>query len=76
MEKPDRHKRAELRRHRMVITRCSLEDSGVDPNPTFGAEAISLVTQLTRELWSLSGRSWPDYGRAETPYRFTTLECE
>ncbi|MFZ1700063.1 MAG: hypothetical protein WBO10_09400 [Pyrinomonadaceae bacterium] len=76
MENPDRQKRAELRRQRVVITRCSLEDSDVDPNPTFGPEAISLVTQLTREVWSLSGLPWPEYNRAGTPYRFTTLGPE
>jgi hypothetical protein len=50
--------------------RAPLGDVEPDLSPVHGAEAISLVTQLTRESWSLSGRPWPRYARSETPYRF------
>ena len=70
MSDAERKLRAEERRGRMVITRCDLEDSDIDPNPTFGAEAISLAAVLTRESWSMSGRPLPDYSRAKTPYKF------
>lgn len=50
--------------------RAPLGDVEPDLSPVYGAEAISLVTQLTRESWSLSGRAWPQYVRSETPYRF------
>lgn len=66
----EREQRAAERRGRAVIRRVSLEDDGPDPDAVQGADAISLVTQLTRASWSLSGRPWPEYRRSETPYRF------
>lgn len=66
----ERELRAAERRGRAVIRRVSLEDDTPDPDVVQGADAISLVTQLTRTSWSLSGRPWPEYTRSETPYRF------
>ena len=37
-----------------------------------GGEALSLVDRLTLESWSLSGREFPAYTRAHTPYRLCT----
>jgi len=76
LEKSDRQMRADARRKRMVITRCTLEDSDVDPDPIFGAEAMSLAAVLTRESWSFSGQAFPDYSRSETPYRFIKYPSE
>lgn len=70
----DRQKRAELRRQRITITRCSLEDSDINPNPTFGAEGIRRCAVLSEEAWARSGRPFPNYKRNEIPLRFTTLE--
>jgi len=67
----DRKQRAEERRLRMVITRCKLEDSDIDPNPTFGAEAISLAAMLSRQAWAFSRRPFPTYARDNIPVRFT-----
>ena len=66
----DRRRRAEARRHRAVLRRVALNEPELRAEEVRGAEAISLVTQLTIEGWSLSGRPWPDYDRANTPYRF------
>jgi len=71
MEKTDREKRAEKRRERMVITRCRLEDSDIDPDPVYGAEAIELTAILSRQAWAFSGRPFPKYSRSEIPVRFT-----
>jgi len=76
MEKTERQKRAEERRQRIVITRCRLEDSDIDLNPIFGAEAISLAARLSEEAWLLSGRELPSYSRAEMPVQFVSLESK
>lgn len=52
----ERELRAAERRGRAVIRRVSLKDDTPDPDAIQGADAISLVTQLTRASWSLSGR--------------------
>lgn len=70
MSDTERRLRAERRRERAVLHRLRLGETEPDLSPIRGVEAISLVTQLTRESWSLSGRPWPEYSRAETPYRF------
>lgn len=44
--------------------------SGEDAAPIRGAEAVSLVYQLTRMSWSLAGRSFPTYARKDIPFRF------
>lgn len=66
----DRKLRAEQRRIRAVIGRSRFGEIESDDVPIRGVDAISLVTALTREAWSLSGRIWPDYTRENTPYRF------
>jgi len=65
-----RRLRAEERRKRAVIRFVSLGAGEPDFLVVQGSEAISLVTRLTRESWSLGGRDWPRYARAATPYRF------
>jgi hypothetical protein len=54
----------------MIISRHRLGDEQADESPIRGAEAFWLATQLTLEAWSLSGAPFPDYDRANTPYRF------
>lgn len=76
MGEAERKKRAEMRRKRMVITRCKLEDFDIDPNPTFGAEAISLTARLSQEAWLKSGRELPNHKRSEMPIRFVSLESK
>ena len=66
----ERRRRAEERRRTIVIRRAELHDRGPDPDPIRGAEAVSLVTRLTRESWAMAGREIPTYDRAHTPYRF------
>lgn len=70
MKAPDRRTRAQARRGRAVIRKTQLQRVEEDLGEVRGAEAISLVTALTREGWSLSGRREPEYSRAQTPYRF------
>jgi len=70
MSDADRRERAEARRARVTLHRSKLERRERDLNPVWGAEAISLVTQLTRESWSAAGLEFPSYTRAETPVRF------
>lgn len=62
--------RAKERRARAVISRQRFGDTEVETLPIYGVEAMSLVTRLTKEAWSLSGRALPDYNRANTSYRF------
>ena len=66
----DRRQRAEERRHRVLLRKVAFHQQNEDPVVQRGPEALSLVTRLTAEGWSLSGRSWPSYDRAHTPYRF------
>lgn len=76
MEETSRKKRAELRRQRMVISHCRIEDSDVDPHPVFGAEAISLAAMLSRQAWAFSGRPFPNYKRQDIPVRFVDHDSE
>jgi hypothetical protein len=72
MKDIDRQARAEERRKRATLrlTRLSSEDDDeVDPHPIYGDEAVSLLTRLTREGWSLAGRDQPTYARHEIPCR-------
>lgn len=41
-----------------------------DAHPVIGADAISLVMELTDAAWSLAGLPLPEYTRSETPYKF------
>lgn len=54
----------------MVLHKARLGEPERDLSPIRGSEALSLVTQLSRESWLESGREVPDYSRSETPYRF------
>ncbi len=55
---------------RMTIQKTRLGESEVDLSPVFGAEAVSLVYQLTRTSYSLARRAPPAYARANMPCRF------
>jgi len=70
MEETQRQLRARERAGRMVLRRTELDASEPDQDLIEGEEALSLVSRLTRECWSLSGQVWPQYRRTETPYRF------
>jgi hypothetical protein len=72
MDSPEarRRKRAGARKGHFVIHRARLAPIEHDPSPVRGAEAISLVSRLTRESWSLGGLELPAYPRSATPFRF------
>ena len=57
-----------------MLRRVSLHAREEDPYPIRGEEALSLVTRLTREGWSLAGLSFPEYERSEIPCRFVPRE--
>jgi hypothetical protein len=65
-----RRERAEARRGRVELRRAPLQQVEADLTPLRGGEAVSLVEQLTRECWTLSGASEPTYARHEIPCRF------
>lgn len=65
-----RRARAEARRRTATIRRARLQRDEVDLDPVRGAEGLTLVTRLTRESWTLSGREYPRYSRATIPCRF------
>lgn len=54
-----------------MIRKTSLLAGEHDLSPVRGTEAVSLVTRLTAESWSLSGKEMPAYTRAEIPFRFS-----
>lgn len=66
----DRRRRAEERRGRAALHKTTLKAVEADLSGVTGAEAISLLSQLTRESWHAAGREIPGYTRADTPYRF------
>ena len=68
MEDDGRRARAESRRGKIVLRKTSLSDD-VDQEPVLGEEALSLVTRLTRESWSLAGLEEPAYSRRQIPCR-------
>ncbi len=70
----ERKLRAEARRSRAVLHRTRLAEVEKDPHPIRGAEAISLLTVLSRESWALGGQPLPTYGRADVPIRFVRWE--
>lgn len=56
----------------MTLRKTTLADD-TDPSPVFGAEAISLVTQLTRSCWALAapdGSAMDAVPRDQMPVRF------
>ena len=69
MSQAGRKARAKDRRGTTVLHKTRLQAVEHDLSPIDGAEALSLVSRLTIESWSLAGRSM-HYDRAETPYRF------
>jgi hypothetical protein len=66
----ERRSRAERRRAMATIHRGKLGQPEVDFSPVRGDAAITLVTRLTRESWSLAGRGLPTYSRGAVPCRF------
>jgi hypothetical protein len=69
MDEAGRRQRAEIRRGTMTLRKTDLADD-VDPAPVRGEEALSLVTRLTREGWSLAALDEPVYLRREIRVRF------
>ncbi len=67
-----RQRRAEARRKSATLTKTSLRAEERDSTPIYGAQAITLVTRLSRSSWSLSGRPVPSYPRAQIPIRFVS----
>lgn len=70
MSDDDRRARAEARRLSAVLRKGTLQAREHDFDPVSGPAALSLVTRLTDESWSLSGLPWPSYSRREVPLRF------
>lgn len=70
MATDSRQARAAARREAAVLVRTHLKAIETDLDPIQGPEALSLVHRLTRESWRLSGRPFPAYDRATTPFRF------
>jgi hypothetical protein len=62
--------RARARAARMILRKGHLGEPEADLSPVSGAEAISLVQQLTRSSYSLAGQATPKYDRANIPCRF------
>lgn len=65
----ERRARAARRASVMSIHKATLGYE-VDLSPIRGENAISLVTQLSREAFSLAGLEQPAYPRARIPVRF------
>jgi hypothetical protein len=66
----DRTARALARQQRATLRKSTLTADEFDLSPLEGEAALSLVTQLSRESFSLAGQAASDYSRAETPYKF------
>ena len=66
----ERRARAEARRRTMVLRKTTLHQAEDEEHPLRGAEAISLLSQLTRMAWSMSGRPRPAQDRSEMQVRF------
>lgn len=62
--------RAKARGERMTLRKARLGEPEVDPTPISGAEAISLVSRLTRTSYFLSGHEAATYTRRTIPCRF------
>jgi len=70
MQDAGRRQRAEARGRRAVLLKTRLSPHERDLTPLSGAEAISLVTHLTRESYGLAGLAEPTYTRDQIPCRF------
>jgi hypothetical protein len=66
----DAEARAKARSERITLRKTRLGEPEADLEPTFGADALSLVSRLTRSSYSLAGHSLPTYTRATIPCRF------
>lgn len=66
----DAETRAKARGERMSLRKVRLGEQEADLDPVFGADAISLVSRLTRSSYSLAGRPTPTYTRATIPCKF------
>lgn len=66
---PNFRERAELRRARVTLTKKRLGEPDANDGVR-GADAISLVQQLTIAAWAWSGQQLPRLRRRELPYRF------
>ena len=65
--------RGAARRAGMTLHKSHLEEPERDFTPVSGPEALSLVTQLTRECWAWRGETLPENDRAT--FRFVPREC-
>jgi hypothetical protein len=65
-----RKQRAARRAETVSIHKGKLGDAPIDFSPVKGAAAISLLTRLTRESFSLARSQAPAYRREEIPVRF------
>jgi len=65
----ERRARAEKRRSIATVRLVSLEEAATDPFPVSGLEGILLAWELSKQAWSLSGKPFPSYDRANLPIR-------
>ena len=65
-----RLERARERRKIAVLAKGRIRTGEQDLHPVRGEEAISLLTRLTEEIWSISGLPRPTYSRTQIPCRF------
>lgn len=72
MSDAERRARAVARSRTMTLRKARLGEPDRDLSPVFGADAISLATQLTVESWALAGVDVPRIPRDEWPYRFVS----
>lgn len=66
----DFQSRAKARSERMMLHKTRLGEAETDLSPIAGAEAITLVSRLTRTSYALAGRPLPTYTRGAIPCRF------
>jgi len=61
--------RAKARQSRVTLTKLQGNDPGTF-DEVRGAEALSLVTQLTETAWAFTRKPTPALARHELPFRF------
>ena len=66
----DRRARALARTQRAILHKTTVSAQERDLSPIAGAEAVSLLTRLSRESFQLAGLGEPTYARAQIPCRF------
>lgn len=69
----DAERRAQARMARMVLRKARPGEA--DPDPVFGAEAISLVHRLSRTSYALAGQPLPAYPRDKIPCKFVRRQA-